>query len=331
MSNSSLLSSSTSSFNSLNTSFASVHNKSSSPTSSNSTLTIKKPYVPKSKQRILPSNFGTKKRLNTTSSLSNTITKSQIIEEKLDQNGFKNSLTTLPPPPPLMPFDLFTIDNKSSKNNAPPPPPPPFPIDLFQNEAVNLVPPPPPLPLFINSDDSKDQKSNENKVPHILPNQKPAIPILTLKDELLIKQPLKQIEKNQQQQQPPKQKEFDINEIKTFKFKKRSNSKISVNDTAPKPKNTNSWSCLMDEIKTGTKLRNVNNSKTQDDGDLNTNRKKLNSSNYGKSSKLEFDLNLILSQRSKFFNRNDDEDDDEDDDGSFSDSSWNAALNNNIF
>lgn len=118
--------------------------------------------------------------------------------------------------------------------------------------------------------------------------------------------------------------EFDLNEIKNFKFKK-SKSRAQISEPKAQTNQFNSWESLMNEIRTnaGRNLRNVN---TNSDENLAINDSKENKrfefdlppmSSVG--SKLEWDLNLILSQRSKFFNEDDDDDD------SSSESSWNAS------
>lgn len=252
---------------------------------------IKKPYVPKSKQRILPPTQIKKKPAVVTPSLEQSVVdkKSAVsFEIKLDDTSKSPSIPSMvpmapPPPPPPMP-DFFgsTISQCIAPSIPPPPPPPPLFFQATPEPVIKAPPPPPPVAT-----------------------------------------PLKTIEKNVT--------EFDINEIKTFKFKKRSNSKISSDNQArsePLPNNvTNSWSSLMNEIKTGRKLRNV--STTSEEGTTESAAKRKSSSHNKQlpSSKLELDLNAILTQRSKFFSLADDEDDDDDENGSLSDSSWNTSTN----
>ncbi|CAF0875033.1 unnamed protein product [Brachionus calyciflorus] len=234
--------------------------------SESSSAKIKKPYVPKSKQRILPPNFNKQK---------NNLVKNEV-EIKSSSNSSpstiilnQTSCQTVPAPPPL----------PLSSSTPPPPPPPPLLAPLVP------APPPPPPSSFLNLEPIKK----------------------TVRLDLLEK---------------PKENtkiEFDINEIKTFKFNKTNKSR----QTKEKPpvNQFNSWDSLMNEIRNnaGRNLRNITNEnskikKTKCDFDLPHNK-----------SKLEWDLNLILSQRSKFFNL-DDDDDEENDSGS--DASWNAYIEN---
>jgi hypothetical protein len=191
---------------------------------------------------------------------------------------------------------------------VPPPPPPPPPIlpSLFTatalKEIMTNIPPAPPISstIFDGSSRSKSNNSFHEK----------------------FKSTIKEDETTHLKNNNTS-KEFDINEIKNFRFKKRSNSKVSVTDSGFTKKNNekpNSWLSVMDEIKSGaTKLRSVKDElkecgphgyKTQSTTDI---------SSY---SKLEFDLNFILSQRNKFFNK---DDDDDDENGSIS--SWNSSNN----
>ena len=100
--------------------------------------------------------------------------------------------------------------------------------------------------------------------------------------------------------------EFDLNEIKTFKFKKLNKT---VNKRQNNKKSENPWDSLMDEIRTNPcgKLKSIEKSSKH---------RKLSADNLSlanfQGSQLIRDLNLILSQRSQFFNDNDEENESED-------------------
>jgi hypothetical protein len=107
-----------------------------------------------------------------------------------------------------------------------------------------------------------------------------------------------------------KSAEFDLNEIKTFKFKKSTSRGGKRQQQANKQTPAdNPWDCLMDEIRTNPcgHLKKV---------ESRGRHRKFAASglDYGnfQGSQLIRDLNLILSQRSQFFN--DDEDEDSSDD-----------------
>ena len=98
-------------------------------------------------------------------------------------------------------------------------------------------------------------------------------------------------------------REFDINEIKSFKFKTGTKD---AGKRAQTPKiassQLNPWDNLMDEIRKNpcTNLKKTDNKSSN---------KQRRNTEYN-SSKLLRDLNLILSQRKIFFDDNDDKDDD---------------------
>lgn len=249
--------------------------------------TAKKPYVPKSKQRILPTSFGQKiKIFKKEESVLSESPNSQVMSNLpleptpplLDTSS--NISINPPPAPPPPPPPLIGLEKTSTLPtppslpiNAPLPPPPP-PLDLFANNTFKPAPPPPPLLLPLISEKvvkpKENSKSSENRKENV-------------------------------------QIEFDINEIKNFKFKKSSKS-------PPKKENSstnqfNSWETLMNEIKNngGRKLKNITNETS--------NRKTKCDLDLPHKSKLELDLTSILSERSKFFNLDDEECSD-------SDSSW---------
>ncbi|RNA29448.1 hypothetical protein BpHYR1_004927 [Brachionus plicatilis] len=233
----------------------------------------KKPYVPKSKQRILPPNLNQKVKIFKK-------------EEKTSADCLNDEVVSNSPIPPPPPPPLDFLPNNSIKPPAPPPlppnisnaplppPPPPPPLDLLSSNSTK--PSPPQAPLLISSKSEKHAKLKENSKHNERPKENTKI-------------------------------EFDINEIKNFKFKKSAKSppkkeKITINQF-------NSWDTLMNEIRTngGRRLKNITNEasdrKTKCDLDLPL------------KTKLELDLTSILSERSKFFNLDDEE-------GSESDASW---------
>lgn len=134
-------------------------------------------------------------------------------------------------------------------------------------------------------------------------------------------------EKPTSEKPPAKRIEFDINEIKTFKFKKSlktndeqqggPNSKNTRLSTSATTSDTSPWGTLMEEIRSnagGKNLKNV----TKDDSASGSSAPTANS----EESKLVNDLNSLLKERSKFFVNNDDDDDDE----TSSESEWNESL-----
>lgn len=238
----------------------------------------KKPFVPKSKQRILPPNFSNQKLK---------ILKKEVTTEPENFNNEIISNTLLPPPPPPPPID-FILNNSSQMPLASPFMPPPskeneqISSTLLSNISNAPVPPPPPPPFELLS-------SSFNLPTHPKPEKNPDLNSTKIE---------------------PKENaniEFDINEIKNFKFKKSTKS-------PPKKEKTtinqfNSWETLMNEIRNNgaRKLKNITNETR--------NRKTKCDLDIPHKSKLEMDLTSILSERSKFFNLDEEE-------GSDSDASW---------
>ncbi len=212
-------------------------------------------------------------------------------------SNFSPPLPVSPPPPPPLPSNLINNNNNNNKNVQagpvlpPPPPPPPLPINLLSSTKVPLAPPP-SLSLLIplenkslNQQDKKETTLNNNK-------------------------------------QSSKVIEFDINEIKTFKFRKSPRQRVPKENTSKKSE-SNSWDSLMNEIRSESakgKLRKVDRC-----DDKKSKHRKYNDSiddaNENLGSKLVRDLNLILSQRNKFFTEDDSSDDDSE--------SWNDDDNDN--
>ena len=102
--------------------------------------------------------------------------------------------------------------------------------------------------------------------------------------------------------------EFDLNEIKTFKFKKGSKRSQAKAGGKGSGGSSNPWDCLMDEIRTNPcgKLKKVVAA-----GHRKFSADNLDYANF-QGSQLIRDLNLILSQRSRFFNDHDEDDDSSD-------------------
>lgn len=240
--------------------------------------------MPKSKQRILPPKFNQPKASNNPSKNSNSISfeiKFDPIESSMNDT-IKITPDIPPPPPPPLTQSLFSPPPPLPvlQSLIPPPPPPP---PIFQQKTTSAPPPAPPPSL--STSEIKLKPTNKENQPNNL-----------IKSTMI---------------------EFDLNEIKNFKFKK-SASKRSERDL-PKPKaQFNSWENLMNDIKSNARrnLRNVN----RDSPESSNNKKtKLNSDHH---SKLEWDLNSILSERSKYFISNDDDNDEEDENDDWSDSTW---------
>ena len=114
--------------------------------------------------------------------------------------------------------------------------------------------------------------------------------------------------------------EFDINEIKTFKFKNTNRSASSSSSSSKNGKKTtssqlsnepiaNSWDSLMNEIRSNavnSRLRKVNDdaaSGSESHAAIGSKQRKYSDS---LGSNLLRDLNFILNQRSKFFRQDDD-------------------------
>lgn len=183
-----------------------------------------------------------------------------------------------PPPPPLP--DFF-------KPSKVPTPPPLSSLGIF----ATPPPPPPPLPnLLIQITNKKSTPADD-----FLKELKEMSP-----------QPAKINQKPASKQAPT---EFDLNEIKTFKFKTKSKSPLG---NVKRHQQVNPWDSLMNEIRTNPceKLKKV-------DGKSGGKHRKLSAdnlelANFQGSSQLIRDLNLILNQRSQFFNDHDDENDSSD-------------------
>ena len=124
----------------------------------------------------------------------------------------------------------------------------------------------------------------------------------------------KKLKSTQLQQLAPKSdpSEFDINEIKTFKFKKCSERKSSNVKRHQREIKQNPWDSLMNEIRANPcdKLKKV------DSDDKSSKQRKFSPDHIDyeniQGSQLIRDLNLILSQRSHFFNDHEDDNDSSD-------------------
>lgn len=199
--------------------------------------------------------------------------------------------------------------DSSSINDIKIPPAPPLPIDdkLF---TIPIPPPPPAPPLSTLQIDKKvdielniiSTKPIEIPIPPPPPPPPaPPLPIIDLikKDNFELKQ--KKIEQNSKiSKESTNVKSFDINEIKNFKFNKSKKPRSPPKDRKPQE---NSWNSLMDEIKSAnasSKLRKVSLERKKS-------KSKVNNDDLSES-KLIRDLNLIIAERSKFFNENDEDD-----------------------
>lgn len=208
------------------------------------------------------------------SSFSPLMSSSEIMNKTID-------VPTPPAPPPLP--DFF----QPSTNKVPPPPP--LPNELFSSPFLT-PPPPPPLPNLL-----------------IPTTNKKTTPASDFLKELQEMSP--QPAKNSQKPEKKTSTEFDLNEIKTFKFKTKSKSPLG--NVKRHQAKANPWDSLMNEIRTNPceKLKKV-------DGKSGSKHRKLSADNLDlanfQGSQLIRDLNLILNQRSQFFNDHDDENDSSD-------------------
>jgi hypothetical protein len=273
-------------------------------------VSTKKPYVPKSKQRILPpSNQKNNKQTIISKSNKgicfdiklNELEISQINDSDSSSSAFSPPLPPPPPPPPPpLPSNLFNNGNLQAGPPPPPPPPPPFPMDLLSSKVPLAPPPPPPLPILASL-------------------------LIPLENKTLNHQEKKEPSPNNNKQSS-KAIEFDINEIKTFKFRKSPRQRVPKENTSKKLE-SNSWDSLMNEIRSESakgKLRKVDRC-----DDKKFKHRKYNDSiddtNENLGSKLVRDLNLILSQRNKFFTEDDSSENDS------SSESWNDDDNDNNY
>lgn len=326
-------------------------NDSLASTQSTTTITIKKPYVPKSKQRILPP---PPKPRQSKASITFDVKLNDLNDDdtKLDEEdeikssnlntqqhqdhqvklfeseifNFKPSISSSvnlnhestmplpPPPPPLPPFmTSSTMSSTLPLPNIPSPPPPP----PFITDSTTLPPPPPPPPPFLGLSDelsiNKPPKQSSQPVPLLFSSD-------SFKNELKLAKttPKSASSKTKNQLKPidnsaAHNRSFDINEIKTFKFK--SNSRVNVKERPSLgSQNMNPWDSLMNEIRSngGNKLKKVSDTPTS---------KSSKHMKFNNDDNLVRDLNQILSQRSQFFK-------DDDDNESSDDESWSGFVNN---
>jgi hypothetical protein len=212
------------------------------------------------------------------------------------------SAPQLPPIPPC-PIDLFTNSLTNAVSIPPPPPPPPLVGSLFTTSSLvpsasTLPPPPPPPPIPV------DYLNSSQSIPK------------SIKSSIEVSN--KTVVRNENKN---KSREFDINEIKNFRFNtNKPRREISKRENKP----TNTWENLMDEIRMNPseKLRKV--TETDKQSRIDKNKALQHSNDMDSDSRLLRDLNQILNQRSKFFN----EDDDDDENGSSSSEAWDSSNEN---
>jgi len=171
---------------------------------------------------------------------------------------------------------------------------------------LTTPPPAPPLPDFISSSlfcSTSPATPNISTIT-IIPPPPPPMPPISFIQPITAKK-IAQEPKHKPIKNSCSPVEFDLNEIKTFKFKKNlkrgQNGKLVCKNIG----NDNPWDCLMNEIRTNPcgKLKKV--------GHLKFSADHLDYANF-QSSQLIRDLNLILNQRSRFFNDNEEDDDSSD-------------------
>ncbi len=271
----------------------------------------------------MPPNFGkakpnTRSKFKISDRLENSIINEEPVasENQLDEEGNMKgaennefnqasqviSAAAPPQPPPIPPCPSGLLSH-NLPNGVPPPPPPPLVGSPFTTPSVPQLllppPPPPPPPMPV------DYLNNSQSISELIKSN--------------IEVSSKTHGRNENKNKP---REFDINEIKTFKFNTNKQRKEIVAKRENKP--TNTWENLMDEIRMNPseKLRKV--TETDKQSRINKHKALENYNNMDSDSRLLRDLNQILNQRSKFFN----EDDDDDENGSSSSEAWDSSNEN---
>lgn len=283
--------------------------------------TIKKQYVPKSKQRIIPPPPKPRPTNHIEHSVKNAIS-FEIKLDDLNQTDLNEEVESNLIDKKMSESDILSFNPSISSS-----------INIENNEQNFMPPVPPPLPpLFMVSSIIKQLPiSDLPSIPSLPLNsiqQQSNIPIQLPFNSEMFKNELKNFKNphksnNKIKSVEKKTKSFDINEIKNFKFKNSALEKKEQREPLFISQNVNPWDSLMSEIRSnagGTKLKKVIDS----DDKSNSKHMKFNTENdYNGDSNLVRDLNQILSQRSQFFKEDDDEDCDSTDD-----ESWNGISEN---
>jgi len=312
---------------------------------------IKKVFIPKSNQRIIPppkvrqtqangklkgNSSNTFVNLDETKIYATEISSSNLFPKIISESElfqFKPTISSsihtkqeFPNHSPNLvllstsqPTSMLPLQLSSTLTSPPPmPPPPPPPPPLFFTSTSTQI----PSSKSISSSLSIISNFEMNKFKAEIPKP-PTSQLFSselFKNELSKVKNFRKLEKTFKEEKInssnyTSNKSFDLNEIKNFKFKNSANQEKKELRRSLISQNTNPWDSLMNEIRSNeavNKLKKVTSSEKK------SKHMKFNSDFFESDSNLVRDLNQILNERSQFFKEDDDENNSSDDD------SWNC-------